>query len=97
PPSPLFPYTTLFRSGLLTTIAWHRAAGTVYALDGGVFAAGSVVEWLVRLGLLADPASADALLASAPASSDEVTCVPALAGLAAPDRKSTRLNSSHDQ
>ena len=24
--------------GLLTTIAWQRAAGTVYALDGGVFA-----------------------------------------------------------
>ena len=70
--------------GLLTTIAWQRAAGTVYALDGGVFAAGSVVEWLARLGLLSDPAGADALLASVPRSSDEVTCVPALAGLAAP-------------
>lgn len=70
--------------GLLTTIAWQRGAGTVYALDGGVFAAGSVVEWLARLGLLSDPAEADALLAAAPPSSDDVTCVPALAGLAAP-------------
>ena len=70
--------------GLLTTIAWQRATGTVYALDGGVFAAGSVVEWLVRLGLLSDPAAADALLDSAARSSDEVTCVPALAGLAVP-------------
>jgi glycerol kinase len=70
--------------GLLTTIAWQRAAGTVYALDGGVFAAGSVVEWLVRLGLLSDPAAADALLDSARRPPDEVTCVPALAGLAAP-------------
>jgi glycerol kinase len=71
--------------GLLTTIAWRRAAGTVYALDGGVFAAGSVVEWLARLGLVSDPAAVDALLASGPSSpGDEVTCVPALAGLAAP-------------
>jgi len=43
-----------------------------------------VIEWLVRLGLLSDPAAADALLDSAPRPADEVTCVPALAGLAAP-------------
>ena len=71
--------------GLLTTIAWQRAGGAVYALDGGVFAAGSVVQWLVRLGLLSDAADVDALLASVPRPSHEdVTCVPALAGLAAP-------------
>jgi glycerol kinase len=70
--------------GLLSTIAWQREMGTAYALDGGVFAAGSVLEWLVRVGLLSDPAEADALLASAPAASDDVVCVPALAGLAAP-------------
>lgn len=70
--------------GLLTTIAWQRGEETAYALDGGVFAAGSVVEWLARLGMVADPRDIDALLASAPASSDEVVCVPALAGLAAP-------------
>jgi glycerol kinase len=70
--------------GLLTTIAWQREAGTVYALDGGIFAAGSVLEWLVRVGLLSDPEEADALLASAPMASADVVCVPALAGLAAP-------------
>jgi len=74
----------LSEHGLLTTIAWQRQEGVVYALDGGVFAAGSVVEWLSRLGLVSDPDAVDALLASAPASSDAVTCVPALAGLAAP-------------
>jgi glycerol kinase len=58
--------------GLLTTIAWQREGGTVYALDGGVFAAGSVVEWLVRVGLLSDAADADALLASTPRSAS--TC-----------------------
>ncbi len=70
--------------GLLTTIAWQRQGGVVYALDGGVFAAGSVVEWLGRLGLVSGPEEVDVLLASAPAPSGAVTCVPALAGLAAP-------------
>jgi glycerol kinase len=48
-----------------------------------VFAAGSVLEWLGRLGLVASPEEADQLAASA-RDSDEVACVPALAGLAAP-------------
>jgi glycerol kinase len=69
--------------GLLTTVAWQRASGVAYALDGGVFAAGSVLEWLARLGLVSSPEEADALAATASEASD-VTCVPALAGLAAP-------------
>ena len=70
--------------GLLTTIAWQRASGVVYALDGGVFAAGSVLEWLARLGLVSGPEEADVLVGSAADLSEDVTCVPALAGLAAP-------------
>ena len=69
--------------GLLTTVAWHRRAGVTYALDGGVFAAGSVIEWLGRVGLVRSPEEVDALAASA-RETGEVTCVPALAGLAAP-------------
>lgn len=69
--------------GLLTTIAWQRADGVAYALDGGVFAAGSVVEWLARLGLIEAPGEVDALVESA-GPAQEVMCVPALAGLAAP-------------
>jgi glycerol kinase len=70
--------------GLLTTIAWHRADGVAYALDGGVFAAGSVIEWMTRLGLVCDAAEVDALVSADTALAGEVTCVPALAGLAAP-------------
>jgi glycerol kinase len=69
--------------GLLTTVAWHRAEGVAYALDGGVFAAGSVLEWLTRLGLVSSPQEADALAGGA-AETGDVVCVPALAGLAAP-------------
>ncbi len=72
------------RNGLLTTIAWRRGDQTTYALDGGVFAAGSVVTWMrdnLRLGATAE--AIDRLAASV-RTSDGVVCVPAFAGLAAP-------------
>jgi glycerol kinase len=38
--------------GLLPTVAWRIGGRTEYALDGGVFAAGEMLEWLCReLGL----------------------------------------------
>ena len=42
--------------GLLPTVAWTDRRPTEYALDGGVFTAGALLEWLSReLGLAADP------------------------------------------
>jgi glycerol kinase len=75
--------------GLLATVAWQRRgdATPTYALDGGIFAAGSVVEWLrTSLGFAATAPELDQLAASAkePAAGDAVVCVPALAGLGAP-------------
>jgi len=76
--------------GLLPTVAWAApdAAGGVgevaYALDGGVFAAGALLDWLAGgLGLAAD---ARALAASAATVQDSagVMVLPALAGLGAP-------------
>ncbi len=77
-------------SGLLPTVAWAApgAPGGVgevaYALDGGVFAAGSLLDWLAEgLGLAGDAA---ALAASAAEVKDSagVMVLPALAGLGAP-------------
>jgi glycerol kinase len=55
-----------------------------WAIDGGVFTAGALLEWLSRdLGLAADPAA----LAAAAASVDDaagVRVLPALAGVGAP-------------
>ena len=34
--------------GLLPTVAWRIGGRTEYALDGGVFAAGEMLEWLCR-------------------------------------------------
>jgi glycerol kinase len=81
-------------SGLLPTVAWAApdASGGAdsdvgeisYALDGGVFAAGSLLDWLAHgLGLAID---APALAASAATVTDSagVIMLPALAGLGAP-------------
>jgi glycerol kinase len=55
-----------------------------YALDGGVFAAGSLLDWLAQgLGLAAD-ASALAAAAATVHDSAGVIVLPALAGLGAP-------------
>ena len=77
-------------NGLLGTVAWAApdAAGGVgeiaYALDGGVFAAGSLLDWLADgLGLAAD-AAALAARAAEVRDSAGVIVVPALAGLGAP-------------
>jgi glycerol kinase len=70
--------------GLLPTIAWSVDGRVEWALDGGVFTAGALLEWLSRdLGLAADP---PALAAAAAAVDDAagVRVLPALAGVGAP-------------
>ena len=70
--------------GLLPTVAWRVDGRTEYALDGGVFTAGALLEWLSRdLGLADDPAELAALAAEVP-DSHGVRLLPALAGLGAP-------------
>ena len=70
--------------GLLPTVAWRVDGRVEYALDGGVFTAGALLEWLSRdLGLAADP-PALAALASEVEDSAGVRVLPALAGLGAP-------------
>ncbi|MBA2299873.1 MAG: glycerol kinase [Chloroflexi bacterium] len=72
-------------SGLLATIAWTTAeGGTVYALDGGVFSAGSLLDWL-RTGLrVIDDADGTAALATSVTDAGGVRLLPALHGLGAP-------------
>jgi len=71
--------------GVLPVVAWEHAGATTYALDGGVFSAGTVVDWLgaAGLGLFADPAETEALARSVPDTAG-VAFLPALAGLGAP-------------
>jgi glycerol kinase len=70
--------------GLLPTVAWRVNRAVEWAIDGGVFTAGALLEWLSRdLGLAADPAA----LAAAAAQVEDahgVRVLPALAGVGAP-------------
>jgi glycerol kinase len=69
---------------LIPTVAWQAAGRLEYALDGGVFTAGALLEWLSgTLGLAPDPVALTALAATVP-DSGGVRVLPALAGLGAP-------------
>jgi glycerol kinase len=71
-------------NGLLTTIGWMVGREVTYCLEGSVFIAGAVVQWL-RDGLKAIRSSAEvqSLAATVP-DSDGVYLVPAFVGLGAP-------------
>lgn len=72
------------KHNLLTTVAWKINGKTQYALEGSIFIAGAVVQWL-RDGLKIIRNSSDVeQLASSVSSSDGVYFVPAFAGLGAP-------------
>ena len=69
---------------LLTTIAWKIGDKVTYALEGSVFVAGSVVQWLRdNLKCISSSEDVEALAASV-ADTDGVYFVPALTGLGAP-------------
>ncbi len=79
---------SLSRNGLLTTIGW--ALGTpeqpavTYALEGSVFVAGAVVQWLRDgLGLISTSGEVEQLAGSVP-DTGGVYLVPAFVGLGAP-------------
>jgi glycerol kinase len=72
------------KSRLLTTVAWRIGNDTQYALEGSIFIAGAVVQWL-RDGLGIIKKSGDVeKLASRVKDSEGVYFVPAFAGLGAP-------------
>ncbi len=74
----------LSRHNLLTTVAWVVNDERNYALDGGVYVAGSAVDWLVQgLHLIRKPEETSKI-ASSIQDTQGVFFVPAFVGLAAP-------------
>jgi glycerol kinase len=72
------------KHNLLTTIAWRIGDRTEYALEGSIFIAGAVVQWL-RDGLEFFRSSPEVeALAASVADTGGVYVVPAFAGLGAP-------------
>jgi glycerol kinase len=70
-------------AGLLTSVGWQIGGETTFVFDGGVYGAGSLIDWLCRLGLAADVNEVSAL-ASDVGRGSRVMLIPALGGLAAP-------------
>lgn len=71
-------------NNLLTTVAWKVNGITNYALEGSVFIAGAVVQWLRDgLGIIKSSGEVEALALKAD-NTDGVFVVPAFAGLGAP-------------
>jgi glycerol kinase len=76
--------TPLSRNRLLTTVAWQLGGKRAYALEGSVFVAGSLIQWLRdSLGIIAASPESEGLARSV-ADNGGVIIVPALAGLGAP-------------
>nr|WP_321229530.1 glycerol kinase GlpK [uncultured Psychroserpens sp.] len=72
------------QNNLLTTVAWKVNGKTTYALEGSIFIAGAVVQWLRDgLKIIRNSSEIEKLAASVD-SSDGVYFVPAFAGLGAP-------------
>ncbi len=71
-------------NGLLTTIAWGVDGVVEYAIEGSVFVAGAVVQWLRdELGVIRDAADTE-YFAGKVADTNGVYLVPAFTGLGAP-------------
>lgn len=74
----------LSKNNLLATVAWKIGNETTYALEGSIFIAGAVVQWLRDgLKIIGKSSEVESLASSVP-DSDGVFFVPAFAGLGAP-------------
>jgi len=72
------------KNNLLTTVAWRIGKRTEYALEGSIFIAGAVVQWLRDgLGIIKSSSEVEALAAQV-TDPQGVYLVPAFAGLGAP-------------
>ncbi|HOC28580.1 MAG TPA: glycerol kinase GlpK, partial [Treponemataceae bacterium] len=72
------------KNNLLTTIAWKINNHTTFALEGSVFVAGAIIQWLRdELKIITSSAESEELARSVP-SSEGVYIVPAFTGLGAP-------------
>ncbi|TCB49554.1 glycerol kinase [Acinetobacter sp. ANC 4779] len=69
---------------LLSTLAWQCQSQTSYALEGSVFMAGAIVQWLRDgLGIIQNSSEVEALACQVK-DTDGVVLVPAFTGLGAP-------------
>jgi glycerol kinase len=72
------------KNNLITTVAWQTGGKTTYALEGSIFIAGAVIQWLRDgLGLIKESSDVEPLAAGVE-DNGGVFFVPAFTGLGAP-------------
>ena len=72
------------KNKMLTTIAWQINGEVTYAIEGSIFTAGALIQWLRdQLHMIEASADIEALAESVP-NNGGVTFIPALSGLGAP-------------
>jgi glycerol kinase len=72
------------KNKMLSTIAWRIDGEVTYALEGSVFVAGALIQWLRdKLGIIKNAAEIENLAKSVD-NNGGITFIPALSGLAAP-------------
>ena len=72
------------KNKMLSTIAWRIDGEVTYALEGSVFVAGALIQWLRdKLGIIKNASEVENLAKSVD-SNGGITFIPALSGLAAP-------------
>jgi glycerol kinase len=85
---------------LLTTIAYRLDGQTIYGLEGSIFMAGAIVQWLRDALCLIEKASDTAALAAAADPTSNIVLVPAFTGLGAPhwkpDARAALFNMTRD-
>ena len=72
------------KNRMLTTIAWKINGNVTYAIEGSIFTAGSLIQWMRDQMNMVDSAPKIEDLAQSVNDSGGVTIVPALSGLGAP-------------
>ncbi len=72
------------KNGLLSTVAWRINGKTTYALEGSVFIAGALVQWLRDEMELVKTSAETCEIAKSVTDSNGVYVVPAFVGLGAP-------------
>lgn len=77
---------------VIASVGWTDATGPHFTLDGGVFSAGSAVDWLSRMGADTSPAAHALLTGRRPSS---VRVLPSLHGTGAPSWDRTASTAIH--
>lgn len=73
----------LSKNDMLGALVWRHGETSTYALEGGVYSAGSAVDWACTIGIASDAKELSALAESVP-DTQGVWFLPALTGMAAP-------------